>query len=55
MCIRDRVKTNDGASFLHTQDAYWRVYDFVEDTICLQLPETDEDFYQDVYKRQLSW
>ena len=40
------VKTHDGASFLHTQDAYWRVYDFVEDTICLQLPETDEDFYQ---------
>lgn len=25
---------------------YWRVYDFVEDSICLQLPETDEDFYQ---------
>ena len=23
------VKTHDGASFLHTQDAYWRVYDFV--------------------------
>jgi len=22
------------------------VYDFVEDSICLQLPETDEDFYQ---------
>lgn len=40
------VKTHDRASFLHTQDAYWRVYDFVEDTICLQLPETDEDFYQ---------
>ena len=23
-----------------------QVYDFVEDTICLQQPETDEDFYQ---------
>ena len=22
------------------------MYDFVEGTICLQLPETDEDFYQ---------
>lgn len=22
------------------------MYDFVEDTICLQQPETDEDFYQ---------
>ena len=40
------VKTHDGASYLHAQDAYWRVYDFVEGTICLQLPETDEDFYQ---------
>ena len=40
------VKTTGGASYLHTQDGYWRVYDFVEDTICLQLPETDEDFYQ---------
>jgi len=25
---------------------FWRVYDFVEDSICLQLPETPEDFYQ---------
>ena len=40
------VKTHDGASYLHAQDAYWRVYAFVEDSICLQLPETDEDFYQ---------
>lgn len=40
------VKTHDSASYLHAQGAYWRVYDFVEGTICLQLPETDEDFYQ---------
>ena len=40
------VKTHGGASYLHAQDSYWRVYDFVEDSICLQLPETDEDFYQ---------
>ena len=40
------VKTHDGASYLHTQEGCWRVYDFVEGTICLQLPETDEDFYQ---------
>ena len=40
------VKTADGASYLHAQEGYWRVYDFVEDTLCLQLPETDEDFYQ---------
>ena len=40
------VKTHDSASYLHAQDAYWRTYDFVEDSICLQLPETDKDFYQ---------
>ena len=40
------VKTHDSASYLHAQDAYGRTYDFVEDSICLQLPETDEDFYQ---------
>ena len=40
------VKTHDSASYLHAQDAYWRTYAFVEDSICLQLPETDEDFYQ---------
>ena len=40
------VKTHDSASYLHAQDAYWRTYDFVEDSICLQLPETDEDCYQ---------
>ena len=40
------VKTVDGAGYLHAQEGYWRVYDFVEGTICLQQPETDEDFYQ---------
>ena len=25
---------------------YWRVYDFIEDSICLQTPEMPEDFYQ---------
>ena len=40
------VKAADGAGYLHAQEGYWRVYNFVEDTLCLQLPETDEDFYQ---------
>lgn len=40
------VRTHEGASCLHAQEGYWRVYNFVEDTLCLQLPETDEDFYQ---------
>lgn len=40
------VPTKDGECYLCARDEYWRVYDFVENTICLQLPETDEDFYQ---------
>lgn len=40
------VPTKTGACYLLAQETYWRVYDFVEGTICLQLPETDEDFYQ---------
>lgn len=36
----------DGASYLADESGYWRVYDFVEDSLCLQLAETDEDFYQ---------
>lgn len=38
------VKTTGGASYLHAEDGYWRVCDFAEDTLCLQQPETDEDF-----------
>ena len=41
------IPTLDEESFYHTDDAgYWRVYDFIEGSICLQLPETPEDFYQ---------
>lgn len=40
------VKTQDEGSYLRTENGYWRVYHFVEGTICLQCPETDEDFYQ---------
>ena len=40
------VPTTSGARYLCVQGEYWRMYNFVEDTICLQLPETDEDFYQ---------
>ena len=40
------VPTTSGACYLCVQGEYWRMYNFVEDTICLQLPETDEDFYQ---------
>jgi len=41
------VPTLDGADFLRFEDgSYWRVYDFVEQSICLQAPESPEDFYQ---------
>ena len=40
------IRTKDGAPHTQYGDEYWRVYDFVEDTLCLQLPETDGDFYQ---------
>ena len=41
------VYTKDGKTYFNDEDGrYWRLYDFVEDSICLQLPETTEDFYQ---------
>lgn len=40
------VPTVSGESFLSYAGEYWRVYDFVEGTVCLQQPECDEDFYQ---------
>ena len=41
------IPTLDGATYYHRDDiGYWRVYDFIEGSICLQMPETPEDFYQ---------
>ena len=41
------IPTLDGATYYHSEEAgYWRVYDFIEGSICLQAPETPEDFYQ---------
>ena len=41
------VPTKDGGDYLqHTDGSFWRVYDFVEDSLCLQAPESPEDFYQ---------
>ena len=36
----------DGGDYLEYEGCYWRVYAFVEDSLCLQAPETPEDFYQ---------
>jgi Ser/Thr protein kinase RdoA (MazF antagonist) len=41
------VPTKTGESYYFDgEDGYFRVYDFIEDSICLQSPETAEDFYQ---------
>ncbi len=54
------VPPRTGGSFLTDEDgAAWRVYDFVEDSICLDAPETPEDFYQSAvafgtFQRQLA-
>ena len=45
--VLNLVPTLDGATYYHSEDlGYWRVYDFIEDSICLQQPETPGDFYQ---------
>ena len=38
--------TEDAVFFVNSDKTYWRVYDFVEDSICLQKPETPADFYE---------
>lgn len=41
------IPTNDGKMWYHHEEnSDWRVYDFIEGSICLQAPETPEDFYQ---------
>ena len=41
------IPTLEGNTYIHTpEEGYWRVYDFIEGSICLQAPESPEDFYQ---------
>ncbi len=41
------IPTSDQKMYLHLEEnSDWRVYDFIEGSICLQAPETPEDFYQ---------
>ncbi|MBE6926851.1 MAG: aminoglycoside phosphotransferase family protein [Ruminococcaceae bacterium] len=44
--VMTQIRTQSGETYLYTDGNYWRTSDFVEGSICLQLPETDEDFYQ---------
>lgn len=43
------IPTRDGKSHLEEEGSYWRVYDFVENSLCLQAAETDDDFYQSAW------
>ena len=41
------VNTLDGHPYVQVEDGtVWRSFDFVEHSICLQLPETPDDFYE---------
>ena len=41
------IPTDEGKMYLHwAENSDWRVYDFIEGSLCLQKPETAEDFYQ---------
>ena len=40
------IPTRDGSYYTQNEYGYWRMYRFVEDSICLQAPESDQDFYE---------
>lgn len=54
------IYTGAGESWLHLgENNDWRVYDFIENSVCLQAPESPEDFYQSaiafgIFQQQLS-
>ena len=52
------VRTKSGKAFFLGESGFWRLYDFVEDSLCLEAPETPDDFYQSAiafgeFQRQL--
>ena len=54
------IPTLEGKSWYHHgENSDWRVYDFIENSLCLQAPESPEDFYQSAiafgtFQQQLS-
>lgn len=40
------IPTVCGKSYFADESGAWRVYDFVEESLCLERPENEEDFYQ---------
>lgn len=44
------VRTFSDTTYYKDKDGYcWRMYDFVDDSICLERPENPDDFYQCAY------
>lgn len=44
--VMELIRTKDGGNYTEGDDGCYRMYSFVEDTICLQLIEKPEDFYE---------
>ncbi len=45
--VMSLVYTKDGNAFHKDSDGrFWRLYNFIEDSLCLELPETPKDFYE---------
>lgn len=40
------VKSNDGKAFFEINNEFYRVYDFIEHSVCLQIPENTDQFYE---------
>ena len=40
------IPTREGAFFLRMGEGAWRMYDFVEDSLCIERPESKEDFFE---------
>ena len=40
------VKTLDNEPFLTHEGNYYRVYDFIEESVCLQIPRNTDEFYE---------
>ncbi len=40
------IRTHEGKPYYYNGEGYYRLYEFVEGSLCLQAPETEEDFYQ---------
>ena len=45
--VLNLIPTLDGNTYYYSEVlGYWRVYDYIENSVCLQQPESPEDFYQ---------